>query len=63
MTKQIEKDLMNKLTKKDYFLYLINRNSFILLTPLIILALITLSIFMIKGVSKINEFLFIKYKK
>lgn len=47
MTKQIEKDLKNKLTKKDYLLYLINRNSFILLSPLIIVALLTLSFFMI----------------
>lgn len=48
MNKYIEKNLKNKLTKKDYFLYLINRNSFILISPLIILALIVVFIFMVK---------------
>ena len=47
MTKKIEKDFNNKLTKKDYFLYLINRNTFILMSPLIILALVVVFIFMI----------------
>ena len=47
MTKQIEKDFNNKLTKKDYFLYLINRNIFIFVSPLIILALIVVFIFMV----------------
>ena len=44
----IEKDFSRKLSKKDYFLYLINRNTFILISPLIILSLITVFIFMIK---------------
>lgn len=47
MTKRIEKDFNKKLTKKDYFLYLINRNVFILVSPLIIVALITVFIFMV----------------
>lgn len=45
--KAIEKDFNNKLTKKDYFLYLINRNMFILVSPIIILALIVVFIFMV----------------
>lgn len=47
MIKQIEKDFNNKLTKKDYFLYLINRNMFILVSPLVILSLIVVFIFMV----------------
>lgn len=47
MNKHIEKDFNNKLTKKDYFAYLINRNTFILVSPLIIIALITVFIFMV----------------
>ena len=47
MNKYIEKDLKNKLTKKDYLVYLLNRNSFILISPLIILSLIVVFIFMI----------------
>jgi len=47
MSKYIEKDFNKKLTKKDYLLYLINRNTFILISPLIILALIVVFIFMI----------------
>lgn len=45
--KTIEKDFKNKLTKKDYFLYLLNRNIFLLLSPIIILALIVVFIFMV----------------
>jgi hypothetical protein len=45
MKKFIEKDLKNKLTKKDYFFYLINKNSFIVMSPLIIVALIVVFIF------------------
>lgn len=48
MNKSIEKDLNNKLSKKDYFLYLINRNIFILSSPLIIIALIVVFAFMVK---------------
>lgn len=48
MSKSIEKSFNSKLTKKDYFLYLINRNTFILVSPLIILALIVVFIFMVK---------------
>lgn len=47
MNNYIEKDLSSKLTKKDYFLYLINRNAFILTSPLIILSLIVAFIFMV----------------
>jgi len=47
MTKNIEKDFNRKLTKKDYFLYLINRNTFILISPLIIISLIVVFIFMV----------------
>lgn len=47
MSKNIEKSFNTKLTKKDYFLYLINRNTFILMSPLIILALIVVFIFMV----------------
>lgn len=47
MNKYIEKDLKNKLTKKDYFVYLLNRNSFILISPLIILSLIVVFVFMV----------------
>lgn len=45
--KAIEKDFKNKLTKKDYFLYLLNRNIFLLLSPVIIAALIVVFIFMV----------------
>ena len=56
----IEKDLKNKLTKKDYFLYLISRNVFILSSPLIILALIVAFIFMVKENGfQTNDFLFL----
>jgi len=44
----IEKTFKNKLTKKDYFLYLLNRNSFLLISPLIIVALIVTFVFMVK---------------
>ncbi len=47
MTKRIEKSFRNRLTKKDYFLYLLNRNAFILVSPLIILSLIVVFIFMV----------------
>lgn len=47
MNKYIEKSFKNKLTKKDYFLYLINRNYFILVSPLIIMALIVVFAFMV----------------
>ncbi len=47
MNNYIEKDFKNKLTKKDYFLYLVNRNTFITISPLIILALIVVFIFMV----------------
>lgn len=47
MTKNIEKEFSQKLSKKDYFLYLINRNIFILLSPLIIMSLIIVFIFMV----------------
>ena len=47
MNKCIEKDFKSKLNKKDYFLYLINRNSFILISPLIILSLIVVFVFMV----------------
>ena len=47
MTKNIEKDFQSKLTRKDYFLYLINRNIFVLVSPLIILSLIIVFIFMV----------------
>ena len=45
--KAIEKDFNKKLTKKDYFLYLLNRNMFILISPIIIISLIVVFIFMI----------------
>ena len=48
MTKHIEKNFKSKLTKKDYFLYLINRNTFILLSPLIIISLVVVFTFMVK---------------
>ncbi len=47
MSKSIEKNFNSKLTKKDYFLYLINRNLFIIISPLVILALIVIFIFMV----------------
>lgn len=47
MSKQIEKDFSSKLTKKDYFLYLISRNLFIVISPLVILSLIVVFIFMV----------------
>ena len=43
----IQKDFKNKLTKKDYFIYLINRNMVLLLSPLIIIALLVAIIFSI----------------
>lgn len=45
--KAIEKDFKNKLTKKDYFLYLLNRNIFLLLSPIIIVTLIVVFVFMV----------------
>lgn len=60
MTKSIEKNFKNKLTKKDYFLYLINRNTFILISPLVILALIVVFIFMInKDGFQFNDVLYL----
>lgn len=60
MTKTIEKSFKNKLTKKDYFLYLINRNSFILLSPLIILSLIVVFAFMVtKNGFSYNDLLYL----
>ena len=60
MTNRIEKDLKSKLTKKDYLLYLINRNSFILLSPIIILALIVVFIFMVnKNGFSYNDLLYL----
>lgn len=47
MTKPIEKNFYNQLTRKDYFLYLLNRNVFITISPLIILSLIVVFIFMV----------------
>lgn len=47
MNKNITKDFKNKLTKKDYLLYLLNRNLFILISPLIIISLIVVFIFMV----------------
>ena len=47
MNKHIEKEFNNKLTKKDYLLYLLNRNTFIMISPLVILALIVVFVFMI----------------
>ena len=47
MNKSIQKNFKNKLTKKDYLLYLLNRNIFILVSPLIILSLIVVFIFMV----------------
>lgn len=40
----IEKDFKNKLTKKDYIKYLVNRNMILLLSPIIIISLTTASI-------------------
>ena len=60
MSKAIEKNLKNKLTKKDYFFYLVNRNSFILLSPLIILALVVVFIFMVnKNGFSYNDLLYL----
>ena len=60
MTKGIEKSFKNKLTKKDYLLYLINRNSFILLSPLIILALVVVFAFMVnKNGFSYNDLLYL----
>lgn len=47
MNKCIEKNFKNKLTKKDYFLYLLNRNIFIVISPLIILSLIVVFAYMV----------------
>lgn len=41
----IEKDFKNKLTKKDYITYLINRNMLLILSPLIIIALLVGAIY------------------
>ena len=38
---QIEKDFKNKLTKKDYITYLFTKNMVLLLSPVIIIALVT----------------------
>lgn len=43
----IEKDFKNKLTKQDYIKYLLNRNMILLLSPLVIVALVTATIFSI----------------
>jgi hypothetical protein len=43
----IEKDFKNKLTKKDYILYLLSRNILLLLSPVIIASLIVAIIFSI----------------
>lgn len=43
----IQKDFKNKLTKKDYITYLINRNIVLLLSPIIIIALVVAAIFAI----------------
>jgi hypothetical protein len=44
---KIEKDFKNKLTKKDYITYLINRNMILLLSPVIIVALLVAIIYSI----------------
>lgn len=60
MTKNIEKEFTKKLTKKDYFLYLINRNMFILISPLIILSLIVVFAFMVdKDGFQFNDILYL----
>ena len=43
----IEKDFKNKLTKKDYVTYLLNRNMILLLSPLIIITLLVAIIYSI----------------
>lgn len=43
----IEKDFKNKLTKKDYISYLLNRNMVLVLSPIIIVALLIATIFSI----------------
>ena len=43
----LNEDFKNKLTKKDYFLYLLNRNIFLLLSPIIIVTLIVVFVFMV----------------
>lgn len=43
----IKKDFKNKLTKKDYITYLINRNMILLLSPIVIIALLIAIIFAI----------------
>ena len=43
----IEKDFKNKLNKKDYITYLLNRNMILLLSPLIIAALLVAIVFSI----------------
>lgn len=47
VNKMIKKQFNKTLNKKDFFLYLINRNTFILTTPLILAALITAFIFVV----------------
>lgn len=42
---KIEKDFRNKFTKKDYIIYLINRNMVLLLSPVIIIALLVAIVF------------------
>lgn len=42
----IEKDFKNKLTKKDYITYLLNRNMILLLSPIIIVVLLIAIIFL-----------------
>ncbi len=44
----IKKQFKNTLTKKDFFLYLLNRNTFILTTPLMIVALIIAFIYVVR---------------
>lgn len=43
----IEKDFKNKLTAKDYIKYLLNRNMILLLSPILIIALLTATIYSI----------------
>jgi len=58
--KNIEKDFSQKLTKKDYLLYLINRNIFLIISPVIILSLIVVFIFMInKDGFQFNDILYL----
>lgn len=47
MSTKIEKSFTTRLTKKDYLLYLLNRNIFLVISPLVIFSLVVAFVFMV----------------